>query len=508
MPLETTKHRLASDRVERIAPGTFEPARHFYPRVLNAQIHPLVAYFLRMNAARLVERYCHLNPRVDSAFLAQLLAEPTQHFRWAGVDLFCTTTASGNRRLVVLETNSCPSGNKSMPLLNEEQEQAGYRLVLEASLMPLLAKRGAVEGQLAVLFDKNYTEASGYAGAMADLTGEQVLLVPWLDPTVAPEPPAHFADGLLMVRTPEGAEVPVRGAFRYLTQRPWNRLPVRTRTRVVNPSVACLAGGRNKLIAAKAYDLYNAELEGTGLQIRVPETIPGVEKQDVPRWVQHFGHRAVIKVPYSNAGQGVFPVLGPADLARFMAADYGYHHFVVQSLIGNYSWSSDERAGRYYHVGTMPDRHGHIYVADLRLMVCAGPDGFKPVAVYGRRAAQPLPRALGHHDSAWKMLGTNLSVKQDDGSWTTETERLLIMDRKDFNTIGVGLDDLIEAYIQSVLCTRAIDSMCNMLLTGSGDLRHRLFRSMDSDPTLWSEIEQGAKGATSSSGGRARPDGE
>ncbi|MFT5359132.1 MAG: hypothetical protein ACI9KE_006375, partial [Polyangiales bacterium] len=28
--------------IETFGPGDFEPERHFYPRVLNAQIHPLV----------------------------------------------------------------------------------------------------------------------------------------------------------------------------------------------------------------------------------------------------------------------------------------------------------------------------------------------------------------------------------------------------------------------------------------------------------------------------------
>ncbi len=27
-------------------PGDFEPSEHFYPRVLNAQLHPLVRHFL------------------------------------------------------------------------------------------------------------------------------------------------------------------------------------------------------------------------------------------------------------------------------------------------------------------------------------------------------------------------------------------------------------------------------------------------------------------------------
>jgi hypothetical protein len=32
----------------------------------------------------------------------------------------------------------------------------------------------------------------------------------------------------------------------------------------------------------------------------------------------------------------------------------------------------------------------------------------------------------------------------DDGSWTSQTERLLLMDSRDFNLVGIGLDDLIE----------------------------------------------------------------
>jgi hypothetical protein len=52
--------------------------------------------------------------------------------------------------------------------------------------------------------------------------------------------------------------------------------------------------------------------------------------------------------------------------------------------------------------------------------------------------------------SSWDMLGTNLSVAHGDGVFSTESDRLLLMDRKDFNVLGMGLDDLIEAYIQTV----------------------------------------------------------
>ena len=62
------------------------------------------------------------------------------------------------------------------------------------------------------------------------------------------------------------------------------------------------------------------------------------------------------------------------------------------------------------------------------------------------------------------------------------------MDRRDFNTLGLGLDDLIEAYIQTVLSTIAIDRMAKRLLTGKGKFRTELFSSMNDDPQLVSEI--------------------
>jgi hypothetical protein len=65
-----------------------------------------------------------------------------------------------------------------------------------------------------------------------------------------------------------------------------------------------LAGGRNKSLAALAYDLYNKELKHHGFQITVPQTFREVSKRDVPAFVEWLGGRAVVKNPYSNAGQG------------------------------------------------------------------------------------------------------------------------------------------------------------------------------------------------------------
>jgi hypothetical protein len=38
-----------------------------------------------------------------------------------------------------------------------------------------------------------------------------------------------------------------RAAIRYVTQKPWKRVPPITRTLIFNPVLACLSGGRNKV---------------------------------------------------------------------------------------------------------------------------------------------------------------------------------------------------------------------------------------------------------------------
>ena len=83
-------------------------------------------------------------------------------------------------------------------------------------------------------------------------------------------------------------------------------------------------------------------------------------------------------------------------------------------------------------------------------MVSATKEGFQPLAVYARRAMLPLVAKLtpGNADS-WGMLGTNLSVRKPNGDWETDTSRLLLMDMKDFNKLGIAIDDLIDAYVQT-----------------------------------------------------------
>jgi len=467
-------------KIETIDPDNFDIQNHFYPKVLNTQIHPVVNYFLNLSKKQILIRYLHLNPKVDEDFLEKILNYKTKHFFWGGSDLFYTTTEKGNKKMVVLETNSCPSGQKSMPMRRDDDEQRGYRNLIENSFLPELKKRRLPKGSLAVIYDKNYMEVSGYASAMADLTGEKVYLIEFHEKSEK----LFFKDGILTLKE-DKKETQFRAVFRYVTQRPWNRIPPQTKTFVYNSTLCCLSGGRNKLLANKAYELLNGEIQQSGLKINIPETIQNVSKLEVPLWVKRFGGMAVVKDPYSNAGQGVYTITTESELENFLEQDHLYDQFIVQALIGHYNWSSNVGGDKFYHVGTLPDLKNRTFVSDIRFMVFSGPKGFSPCALYSRKAAKPLPSSLPK--DSWEVLGTNLSGKSN-GAWTTDTSRLILMDRKDFNSLGVGVDDLIEGYIQTILSIIAIDKMAENLLSKKGQFRLKLFKSMDNDKSLLNEI--------------------
>lgn len=474
-------------QLELVSPKSFNGENHWYPKALNATIHPMVNFFLNLDKERIITRYCHLHPMVNRSKLEEVLGYQCKYFLWCGADLINSTSASGKRQMVVIENNSSPSGQKSMPLLDDNKEEGSYRLLIERTFKPLLKRRQgqlSIEGRLAVLYDKNYMETSGYAAVIADVMEEDVFLVPFYNEE---NPHIKIENEILYVNV-DGEWTPMRAVFRYVTQRPWNRIPLNLKTKILNPIVACLAGGRNKMVAAKAYDMYNAELREFGLQINIPQTIWDVSKTEIPLWVKKMGGQAVIKIPYSNAGQGVFTIINQAELDAFMAKEFEYKRFIVQSLIGNYNWSSTSEKGKFYHVGTIPNTKGETFVTDLRMMASSTAEGIKPLCVYARRAAKPLVDNISSGSDSWEMLGTNLSVKLDENLFTSDASRLMLMDRRDFNKLGIGLDDLIEGYIQTVLSMIAIDKMCINLMGTKGKFKYRLFKSLNNDTTLLNEI--------------------
>jgi hypothetical protein len=106
--------------------------------------------------------------------------------------------------MIVIETNSCPSGQKSMPLLSEtgeHNEQGGYRVVIESAFQHQLSKADPQLGGLAVICDKNMMESTGYAAVLADVAKEHVWHVEWhVDD---PDPDAKWVDKVLYIRDKE-----------------------------------------------------------------------------------------------------------------------------------------------------------------------------------------------------------------------------------------------------------------------------------------------------------------
>ena len=482
----------AESAIERFEPGTFEPERHFYPRTQNAQMHALVQSFMKMPLSSMVLRYCHLHPAVDRDVLTEVMCTEPRILRWSGSDILNVSSEEGIKRKLVIETNSCPSGQKSFPLLDDDQEEGGYRQVIEHTFLPMIKsvlRKAPDEAVLAVLYDKNHTESSGYAQVMANASGRAVYLIP--APHEDPERFLAVRDRELFMRHPDG-ERPIACAWRYVTQRPWTRVPFNLKTPILNPIAACLAGGRNKAMAAKAFEMANGELRESGLAIDAPETYTNVSRDMVPLLIEQLGGKAVVKIPYLNAGQGIFTIVNAAELEEFMASSSDYDEYVVQQLVGNVEWSSQSRDGKLFHIGTIPNSKGHIFAFDLRVMVSWQKDQYRPVAMYARRARKPLERELHDGASSWEVLGTNLSRKEGTG-WTTEPNRLLMMDRRDFSKLGLGMDDLIDAYVQAVLCHRAIDVLGAKLVKRGGGFRRDLFKSLIHDPSLLDEIRVDAR---------------
>ena len=118
--------------------------------------------------------------QANAAHLASILSSVNKYFRWACSDLFTVVSSSGSRRtMVVIETNSGPSGQKSMPLLRDHEEGGGYKTLIEGTFKSVMLDglQDIPDGDLAVVYDKNPMEASGYAAVMADVMERPVWLV-------------------------------------------------------------------------------------------------------------------------------------------------------------------------------------------------------------------------------------------------------------------------------------------------------------------------------------------
>jgi len=445
-----------------IGPGKFDRMLHYYEKVNNKTLHPTAQTFFSYKQNDFIETYCSSRPFVDKKVLETLIEYKPKHFFWSGVDLYHVH----NDEMIILETNSCPSGQKSMP---ETKPGFGYMLLMR-KFLELAKTKTDIHGSLAIIYDKNHMEVSGYAKQLANCSSETVYFIEIYE---GENPHIYWDNGILYVFCKDsGRFVSIRAAFRYVTQKPWSKIPINSRTFIFNSILTCLAGGRNKLVAHKAYEKFNEDFENFGICIRTPKTICDVVLADVPEIVRDLDFRAVIKIPYSNAGQGVFTIHSERELDEFIitASTIPYKNYIVQKLVVS--------------SGTKPDKHGDKYVWDLRLMLYFGENGYEPLVSYSRKAECPLGLHAVKHSR--DIYLTNLSEKTADG-WTTHSERLILLDEEEFPSLNINIENLVDAYFQSIFASIAIDKMADKLYS-DGTFNTELFRELNNDSTLIEEI--------------------
>jgi hypothetical protein len=203
-----------------------------------------------------------INPLVNIDALKQCLNYKPKYFKWAVSDLFNVTNNLGKRQMIIVESNSCPSGQKSMPLIDNTNIYGGYKTILQECFKELIntnTNNSDATGDLAVIYDQNQMESGGFCSVLAEITNEKVWFATYFEDETEQETGAvkWSSDGQMFIRDEHNVWHPIRACLRFVTQRPWKRLPLRTRTKIINPIIVCLAGGRNKIMAVHAYKSLN-----------------------------------------------------------------------------------------------------------------------------------------------------------------------------------------------------------------------------------------------------------
>ncbi len=329
-----------------------------------------------------------------------------------------------------------------MPRLHGESPSGGYQRLID-TLFPTTGHAGS----LAVLYDKNPQEVRAYAATLAEMSGRAVHLVPIFSGAV--DEVLKFTSGAMQVRGPEGW-VTITAALRYVTDQPWLSLPLRSTSVLLNPLSACLSGGRNKHLASVAYQRFTETWNDSHLAIRFPSTQSGLTTEQAAAAIASAGHRGIIKTPYGHAGEGVFPIVSADGLTRWLAEVDENRGWVVQELIAE------------DHLTAHAEYGGSARIYDLRLLVAAGSEGFRPIAGFARQARSELAFPL-QQKAVRDQLVTNLSYRDTRGEWATDTSRVVPLDETHFESLMLTLDDLVEAYVQSVMSVVAIDQLATSL---------------------------------------------
>ncbi|CAG8808552.1 22976_t:CDS:2, partial [Racocetra persica] len=331
-------------------------------------------------------------------------------------DFFNVINSNSKRQMIIIEFGSGPAGQFSMPSLNiNNKRQNGYKLVIQAFKQALKDTDFSL-GELAIVCDmaSDEIEATRYAATISEETKEHVWIVMLYDV-------AKYLNERIKLCI---------SCFNHMAYKPCIYFSLKSKTVIFNNIIAYLAGGQNKIMVSKLFEVFNTEFSESGLAIHFSKTIYNISKYEISSYIEKMGGHAVIKAPYGYCGQGIYIITNSEELKEFFDANHHYKKFIVQSLVRSALWSKESCSEKFYHIGTMPNCHNQTFVNDLRMMVSADNTGFHPVNISLRRASEPLPTYLPNNSNwnPWKVFGTN--VTSSSGMAGHEYERIITIDQK------------------------------------------------------------------------------
>lgn len=139
--------------------------------------------------------------------------------------------------------------------------------------------------------------------------------------------------------------------------------------------------------------------------------------------------------------------------------------------------------------------NGQMYAYTVRIIACDSPTGFKTIAICCARAPAPFAKNGETAEIASDALLNKIKTVHEDDAYVSNIgtnpdseQRSFYVDDAGMKGMGIGMDDVVDGFMQTVYSTLAIDNMCKKLTMEDGELNMQLLKELNPDPQLLAEV--------------------
>lgn len=136
-----------------------------------------------------------------------------------------------------------------------------------------------------------------------------------------------------------------------------------------------------------------------------------------------------------------------------------------------------------------------MYAYSFRIVACNSPTGFKMITICCARAPAPFAKNGEAAEIAPNALLNKIRTVHENDVYITNIgpnpngeERSFYVDDAGMKGMGIGMDDVIDGFMQTVYSIHAIDNMCKKLTMEDGELNMQLLTELNPDPQLLAEV--------------------